>query len=141
FDHSSQALDGVGRSKLTKPQYAGTHGMADPLGINPDGRYCVVSEEAILKSLVRHCWPYEARAGAEEAATREASHALERWLSQGLPFRRQGTNRRFDWCQVNNFMIWTSLTHGDPVYEQCAVRTSRRPLSELMAAAPTAAGA
>jgi hypothetical protein len=115
--------------------------MVELLGINPDGRYRVAGEEAILQSLVRHCWPYEARAGAEAAALREAGRALERWLSRGLPCRREGDKRLFDLCQVINFMTWIGLSHGDPVYEQCAVRTSRRVVSEFPDAAPTAAGA
>lgn len=76
-------------------------------GVNSDGRYCVVSEEHVLENIIMECWPFEFRAGHVEQARRNARRALDNWLSQGLPHRRQGEHRLFDIFQVLNFLRTT----------------------------------
>ncbi len=104
----------------------------DHLGTNGDGQYCVVEEEQILKTIVLYCWPYEARFGDAHKAARLAEATLTRWLAQGLPYRLVDGQRRFDLCQVINFMKWTADRHGDPAYEGGAVPTWRRSLRTLV---------
>ncbi len=104
----------------------------DQLGTNGDGQYCVVEEEQILKTIVLYCWPFEARYGDARKAARLAEAALTRWLAQGLPYRLVDGQRRFDFCQVTNFMKWTADHCGDPAFFEGSVRTWRRMLSALV---------
>ncbi len=101
----------------------------DQLGTKGDGRYCVVEEESIVQMLLLHCWPYEVRFGDAGKATRLAEEALARWLARGLPHRCRDGQRFFDCCQVMNFRKWTADQHGDPVFEQGAIRTWLRSLA------------
>ena len=78
--------------------------MAEFLGVDPGGRYQVLTSDQIIETLVLHCWPYEARFGDRPAVVRKAELALERWLLNGLPCRRERGKRWFDLFQVLNFM-------------------------------------
>jgi hypothetical protein len=111
--------------------------MQDFLGINSDARYCVVAEDQILDAL-RLCWLFEARGGAEVWADRQAQENLERWRVEGLPCRREGPRRYFDFCQVVNFLTWAGLTHNDPVYWHNALPTTRRVALEFNSKGSTA---
>lgn len=109
----------------------------DELGVDDGGRYCVLDEEAIIEALVRDGWVFEMRAGNEASARHQAAQTLERWLAQGLPCRRQGSQRYFDFCQVVNFSYWTSVVHGDPTFEERMVRTARQLVAEGGPSTPT----
>ena len=109
----------------------------DELGVNDDGRYCVLDEEAIISALVRDGWAHEVRAGNGASARQQAAETLERWLAQGLPCRRQGGQRAFDFCQVCNFGYWSSRVHADPTFEERLVGTARRLVAESGPRTPT----
>src|SRR3954471_13411420 len=93
-------------------------GGGDLLGTNGDGRYRVLDEEAAVRALLHHGWPDEVRAGGAVAAAAErwAEQALGRWVTQGLPCRRAGNCRHFDFVEVLNFMSRAARDQGDPSY-------------------------
>jgi hypothetical protein len=106
----------------------------DHLGTDGDGKYCVVPQDQVIKTLVLYCWPYEARFGDRDEAVRNAERALERWVTQGLPCREQAGKRYFDPAQVINSMKWAGVVHGDPAFQQGAVPSWRQTVEESLPA-------
>ena len=65
------------------------------------------------------------------AARLQAERALERSIKRGLGYSLNGGERRFDFCEVINFMVRAGRTGEDPWFETGPVQTFRRAFREL----------
>ncbi len=103
-----------------------------------DNPYRVLDEARTVEALVHYGWPDEVRAGgaAASAAVRQAEQAVGRWAAQGLPFRRNGSERLFDFYEVYNFMRRVARERDDPVYMAGPCRTFREAVTGLKTCGP-----
>ena len=103
----------------------------DFLGVNGDGRYRVLDEGRVVAGLVVLAWPYE---GCDDPgrAARLAEDALAPLIEIGLPFRREGRRRLFDFCEVTNFLKREGLAGRDATFSEQLVPTWRRLTRESM---------
>ena len=91
-----------------------------------------VGEDRIVAFLIAGGWAYEIRQGDREPAAKAARQALSRWVAAGLPVSTgEGGARRYDPVEVVNFMKWSSLRHGDPIWTERFVTTGRRFVLDL----------
>ncbi|MDR3418129.1 MAG: transglutaminase-like domain-containing protein [Nevskia sp.] len=81
--------------------------------------------------LVLEAWACEA-SGSDANAQRQAAQALDRWISQGLPFERNADGERvFDPAEALNFGIRESVHRGDPFWLEHYVPQRRRLVCEF----------
>jgi transglutaminase-like putative cysteine protease len=95
-----------------------------------DPRYQIVDEQRMADVLVTECWPHEPLFGDGAAFHAAALGALARWRQEGLPFRDDGGDRRYDPRDVLNFMKEAYWSRGDRVWP-AAVASHRRDLRAL----------
>jgi hypothetical protein len=103
----------------------------DSLGIDGGGRYRVLDEGRVIQGLLFMIWSFAAREDPAWAVG-EASAALTRWVTLGLPFRREGHERLFDFCEVLNFVKREGLGRRDPAFRDRLVPNGRRLTVESM---------
>jgi len=96
------------------------------LGVDPGGRYRVVAESLIVRSLMRGFWLDELLAGAEDWVRQQAQQTLERWVKAGLPYQFEGGQRVFDPTEVGNFGLWADIQGIDNLFRTQAMVKFRR---------------
>lgn len=95
--------------------------------------YRVLDESTVAEALAHYCWPDRIRSDPDGAhgAVDDARAAIARWLALGLPYRRVGITKRFDYYEIIGFMRRMARERGDPVYRDGPLRTFRDAVEEL----------